>query len=182
MNSTFAYRPLCAWGDGDLPAPYAVGDIIDVPAGAKALERMVHAPGAGRYEVSSVWSIDEGDAWYVRLCYKAFPASRRRRVVLYSDRLHVATAARCESFDEDTDWLAGCTLVVTADPAGLAQRNDMLAGGWRLAISPAAASGRATKAVVDAARAVLSRSPHYDTRAQRDLRKALAELDRLRGQ
>ena len=116
-------RPTNNWGDGDLPAPYAPGDIIHVPAGAKALQRM-HGIGPGDWPVESVWSIDEGDAWYVRLTGRV---GRRKQT---SDRLHVAYAGR--SSMPAVDWLEGCTLVITSDIEGLARRERMLAAGWTM--------------------------------------------------
>lgn len=116
-------RPTNAWGAGDLPAPYAEGDIIDVPAGAKALERM-HGMPPGRYKVVYATSIDEGDAWYFRLGKWLTKGHA-------SDRLHVGFAGRSEwGPTEDVNWLEGCTLIRTNDPEGLALRGRMLADGW----------------------------------------------------
>ena len=128
MAERFGQRPLSCWGSGDLPAPFAVGDVIDVPAGAKALERMHGAP-PGRYTICSAWSIDEGDAWYFRFGY----GSRRQPLVralgyTASDRLHIIPGK--------VDYLAGCALVSTADPAGLALRERMLADGWSFTPRP----------------------------------------------
>lgn len=115
------YRPVNDWGDGDLPAPWAEGDVVELVDGAW-MDRIYDDHGPGFYIVSYATSISEGDAWYFRL-YR--PGADRG-----SDRLHVAFADRCD-WDEDVDWMAGCTLIDTADPAGLALRERMLAEGWR---------------------------------------------------
>lgn len=116
------HRPTNNWGQGELPAPFAEGDLIDVPEGVKALERL-HGMGPGRFYVSCIFSIDAGDAWYMRVA--------RVTVGHYvgSDRLHWACADRSD-WDHDENWLEGCTLVATADPDGLALRGKMLADGW----------------------------------------------------
>ena len=126
MSARVGYRSVNNWGSGDLPAPYALGDVIDVPAGAKALERMNGMP-PGRYKIVYGPSIDEGDAWYFRLA-KTLRGHRQS-----SDRLHVAFADRCDPYywQTDVDWLEGCTLVSTADPKGLALRERMIADGWK---------------------------------------------------
>ena len=124
---TSGYRPTNNWGDGDLPAPYAEGDVIDVPEGARALERMqtYGTMGPGRYKVVYATSIDQGDAWYFRLGKKLTGDDP------VSDRLHVAYNDRTEyDWGHDVNWLDGCTLVRTADPDGLARREQMLADGW----------------------------------------------------
>lgn len=118
----YGHRPTNNWSQGELPAPFAEGDLIDVTEGARALDRM-HGMGPGRFYVSTVFSIDAGDAFYCRLA--------RVTVGHYvgSDRLHWACADRSD-WTEDCDWLSGCTLVSTADPDGLALRDKMLAEGW----------------------------------------------------
>lgn len=131
MGDAYKSRPLCNWGDGDLPAPHAVGDVVDIPAGAKALERM-DGMGPGRYRVVCVFSIDDGDAWYVRVAKD----DRRWRRNSSSDRLHIASRDRQRVSpgwpDGGVDWLEGCTLVRTVDPDGLTARIAMLAMGWKL--------------------------------------------------
>ncbi len=116
----YGHRPTNDWGSGNLPAPWAQGDIIDVPEGSPAL-----ADGwdPGPFVVCYVTSIDEGDGWYVRLW---LPADTYR----VSDRLHIWHAAR-STFGKDRDALAGCTLIDTADPDGLALRERMLADGGK---------------------------------------------------
>lgn len=129
---TTGHRPRCAWGSGDLPSPYAEGDIIDVPADAKALERMESLDGPGRYKVIAAHSIDDGDAWYFRI-------AKYMRKGPCSGRLHVAHAGRFDTHGwggvTEVDWLEGCTLVRTADPDGLAEREHMLADGWTFEVA-----------------------------------------------
>lgn len=124
MTKPKPHRPVSSWGSGDLPAPFAITDIVDVPADAKALERM-HGMGPGRYEIVTAYSIDEGDAWYFRL------APNRRDASPCSDRLHVIHAERCDNkwAKASIDWLEGCT-VTTRDSDGLAKREAMIAAGW----------------------------------------------------
>jgi hypothetical protein len=119
-RADFPYRARNNWGGGDLPAPFAEGDIVDVPAGARALERLYDG-GPGYYVVTYGPSIDEGDGWYFRL----HNGSERQR----SDRLHVAFADR-STFPEDINWMEGVELVDTADPEGLSERERLLADGW----------------------------------------------------
>lgn len=119
----FDYRPVNAWGAGDLPCPYAPGDLIDVPAGAKALERM-DGWAPGRYRVIGSFSVDEGDASYVRL-------GRLGNERVVSGKLYVVSKAR-SGWDEDCDHLEGCKLVETADLDGWATRESMLLAGWRM--------------------------------------------------
>lgn len=52
-----------------------------------------------------------------------------------SDRLHVVHAERSQ-WDTSVDWMAGFRLVETADPDGLALREQMLADGWALGSKP----------------------------------------------
>lgn len=128
FNNGEGHRSVCDWGSGDLPAPYAEGDLIDVPEGAKALERM-HGMGPGRYVVTYCASIDEGDAWFARITPARRMGKGEQRE--WSDRLHVAWASR-STWAEDHDWLAGCTLMQTADLEGLELRKQMLAEGWTM--------------------------------------------------
>lgn len=116
----YGHRPKNNWGSGDLPGPYAEGDIIEVHEGAKALGRLDCGPGF--FVVCAAFSIDSGDAWYMRLRSTARDTS---------DRLHVAYAGRCDWDEEDcVDWLEGCSLIDTADPDGLAKRTALLESGW----------------------------------------------------
>ena len=127
QSSNFGHRPTNAWGEGDLPAPWAEGDVIRLPADPtpdQATRFSIYgAPweAGGIAIVSYAASIDDGDAWYFRI---EVPGDYVR-----SDRLHVAWASR-STFDADMDFLAGATLVDTADPAGLAVRCRLLADGW----------------------------------------------------
>lgn len=117
-------RPTNNWGGGDLPAPWAQGDVVDVPAGAAALERM-DGLLPGRYKIVYATSIGEGDAWYFRLAkfITKGPCSGRLHVMF--DR----TPDR--DWRNDTNLMEGCVLVRTLDPDGLALRNKMLADGWQ---------------------------------------------------
>lgn len=116
---------MSSWGSGDLPAPFAITDVVHIPEGAKALERM-HGMGPGRYEIVTAYSINEGDAWYFRV------ASNRRATSPCSDRLHVIYAERCDGTwaKSSINSLEGCT-VITSDPDGLIQREAMIAAGWQ---------------------------------------------------
>lgn len=116
------------WSEGDLPAPFMTGDLVDVPEGAKALERMYDA-GPGRYFVSYAPSIDDGDAWY----FKLRPLGTETMGIYRSDRLHVAFPGRCTWAPEQcVNYMDGVTLVATSDPEGLAERERLIAGGWQL--------------------------------------------------
>jgi hypothetical protein len=118
----WGHRPVNNWGDGDLPAPWAEGDLVHW-SGEPANTRL-HDMEPGYGVVYYATSIDEGDAWYFRVTNK--PDG-------YGDRLHVAYAARSsETWREDIDWMANFTLVDTADPEGLAKREAMLRDGWTL--------------------------------------------------
>src|SRR5438067_1765841 len=71
------FRPTSAWGDGELLAPWAVGDIVDIPAPECEADRrgIPHSWSAypeicklpGRYVVTTAFSIGEGDEWYFRV-------------------------------------------------------------------------------------------------------------------
>lgn len=141
-QSRLGYRPVNGWGDGDLPAPWAEGDIVDVPPTAVCVnglggdeESLPRWWVTGPCVIAYACSIDEGDAWYFRLC-NGKPGPTKRQMLAHgpewecSDRLHVAFARRVGSFPGGVDWMAGCTLIDTADPDGLARRERMLADGW----------------------------------------------------
>lgn len=122
----FGHRPTNNWGEGDLPAPFAEGDLLRLdeafpPDPESGYNRLV-TRGMGEpgfYVVCCVFSIDKGDAWYCRVTQGEQG----------SDRLHVAFAERC-SWDEDVNWMFPFTLVDSADPEGLAERERLLAAGW----------------------------------------------------
>lgn len=132
------YRPVNNWGGGDLPAPWAQGDVVEITADTVvdadlALWIGRYPPGenasmndprkvnmAGFYCLSYVCSIDDGDAWYCRV---------ESDDGYGSDRLHIAYAAR-SNWDHDCDNMAPFRLVDTADPDGLRTRQEMLAAGW----------------------------------------------------
>ncbi len=118
-GATIGRRPTNNWDEGDLPAPYAEGDLLWLPE-PYPVDRLRGMGEVGWYVVTYATSIDEGDAWYFRATNDPDNGS---------DRLHVAFADR-SSFDDDTDWLAPFELVETADPDGLAERERLLAAGW----------------------------------------------------
>lgn len=114
----YGHRPVNNWGDGDLPAPYAIGDQVEFrnpppPGGYDRLDDI----GDGPFVVVTAFSIDEGDAWYFRVGNTATGD--------ISGRLHVANAER-STIDEDWDWMAPLRLTKTVDPDGLALREQML--------------------------------------------------------
>jgi len=115
----YGHREVSNWGSGDLPAPFAEGDLLWLPDGLPA-PRMRGMGAPGWYVVAAGFSIDEGDAWYFRVTNDRDNCS---------DRLHVAYADRSD-FDEDLDWMTPFELVDTADPEGLAERERLLADGW----------------------------------------------------
>jgi hypothetical protein len=117
LADCYGNRPTNDWWAGDLPAPYAEGDLLLLPDGADT-ERLNGAE-AGYFVVVYATSVDEGDAWYFRV------SDGRQR----SDRLHVASAER-STWPDDHDWMSRFELVESADPDGLALRERMLADGW----------------------------------------------------
>ena len=121
-GATFGSRPVNNWGDGDLPAPFAEGDLLWLPEPYE-VERMRGMGQPGWYVVTYATSIDEGDAWYFRVTNDPENGS---------DRMHVIYAARSDSLGSDTDhdWMAPFVLVETTDPVGLAERERLLAEGW----------------------------------------------------
>lgn len=114
----FGFRERNDWNSGDLPAPYAEGDLLWLPQGKE--HARLHGLGWGYFVVCAGFSIDEGDAWYFRVSN----GSDRN-----SDRLHVAFAERC-TWDESVNWMIEFELIDTADPEGLALRKQMLSAGW----------------------------------------------------
>lgn len=119
--STLGHRARSAWGEGDLPAPFAEGDIVDISEGAECLMGE-HEPGA--WVVEYCWSVDEGDAWHVRLGRPGQPLPWRHPVA-WADR---------SNYDHDVDRVRA-TLIDTFDPEGLALRERMIADGWALDLS-----------------------------------------------
>ena len=143
-NHHFGHRPLCDWGAGDLPAPFAVGDVLHLgePSTLDRLtERGMGEPGW--YVVCDAWSIDEGDAWYFRVTTDRSPDR--------SDRLHWACAER-STWPEDVNYLDGFELVDTADPNGAALRERMLADGWTFTPEPTVAQVERLSACLQAER------------------------------
>lgn len=118
-GGSWASRPVNNWGDGDLPAPFAEGDLLWL-AVPYEVSRMRGMGQPGWYIVHYATSIDEGDAWYFRVTNDPDNGS---------DRLHVAYEGRCD-WSEGVDWMAPFELVETSDPEGLAERERLLAEGW----------------------------------------------------
>lgn len=131
------HRMTNAWGSGDLPAPFAEGDVVLLTAEALSAapiefrERMSgygdpYDVEPGHYVVTYGPSVDEGDGWYFRV----ENGTDRGR----SGRLHVAYDGRVAGgwIDPLPDFMAPFELVETADPEGLAKRERMLAAGWSL--------------------------------------------------
>ena len=118
------YRPTNNWGEGDLPAPWAEGDVVElidpVPDEGDGYPRLRGLTGPF-FVVVYATSIDEGDGWYFRV--------RDGGDGYSSDRLHVVCAERSE-WDTSVDWMAPFRLVDPADPEGLALREQMIADGW----------------------------------------------------
>lgn len=106
----YGKREFNNWNAGDLPSPYAEGDILELTEPAERID-----DGPGFYIVAGVFSIGEGDEWYFRVTND--PKGGRM-----SDRLHVLPGT--------CDYMAPFRLVDTADPEGLALRERLLAEGW----------------------------------------------------
>lgn len=114
----FGYRALNNWGDGDLPAPFAEGDLLYL-AEIGDNDRL-KGMRPGYFVVTAGFSIDEGDGWYFRVANNLDEGG--------SDRLHVFHG-RSDSMRE-MDYMAGFELVDTSDPEGLAKRQALVADGW----------------------------------------------------
>lgn len=128
-DTQYGHRARNAWGAGDLPAPFAEGDVVKL-VGTVADDRLRDEPGrmfdgAEHFVICYGPSIDEGDAWYFRVA--TFDSC--------SDRLHVAWADRSD-FPEDLNYMEAFELVETADPDGLAERERLLAEGWSYEPTP----------------------------------------------
>lgn len=122
------HRPTTNFGSGTLPSPWAATDIVRVPDGAMALERMHDGMKPGFYVIDTAFSIDEGDAWYFRITDGVRVYGHERS----SDRLHVARPEPFSTGSYGADWMAGIELVDTLDPDGLARRDEMIRAGWAL--------------------------------------------------
>ena len=123
-QSHLGYRPVNNWGSGDLPAPFAYGDVLFLSEEAFALghqEDRLRGQEPGHFLVTYICSIDDGDAWYARVW--------DGKGDFGSDRMHVAFEDRC-TWDHDCNFMEGFELVDTADPDGLALRERMIADGW----------------------------------------------------
>lgn len=111
----YGERPTSNWGDGDLLSPYAEGDVVDVAEDSPAFydRRIPHAwskhpeecSRPGRYRVVCVFSIGEGDEWYLRVCPIVDGETIRDNV---SDRIHMIPGV--------CNYAEGWTLVESADP------------------------------------------------------------------
>ena len=128
QNVGIGYRPKNGWGSGDLPAPFAEGDVVRLVGGRH--ERLDDMTGPF-FVVVYATSIDEGDAWYFRVSDDPDPDGR------CSGRLHVAFADRAgQGWDGDVDWMSCFELVETADPDGLLERSKLLVEGWSFTPDP----------------------------------------------
>lgn len=117
------HRPVNNWGDGDLPAPWAQGDVVYLASPVNEEQRKrLNGQTCGYFVITYATSIDEGDAWYFRV----WDGKSGRG----SDRMHVAFTERC-AWDTPVDFMHGFQLVETADPEGLALRERMIADGWQ---------------------------------------------------
>ena len=143
------HRPVNAWGGGDLPAPWAAGDVVRIDQDRPTFDReflsrlrhgivgrtywthhgrsehggriIRHHPGF--FVVDSAFSVDYGDAWYFRVTDGDTGSS---------DRMHVGFPERASRYWEGhgCDFMAAFSLVETHDPEGLALREQMIAEGW----------------------------------------------------
>lgn len=128
----YGHRPVNMWGDGDLPAPWAEGDIVEWVRPHPDERRMREVTGQFLI-VDTAFSIDDGDGWYFRVTTPEFYNEHG----LSSDRHHVWWLERCNfgnkhGYEQHLNYMSGFDLVDTADPAGLALRAQMLADGWEL--------------------------------------------------
>ncbi len=96
-----------AWGVGDKPSAWAVGDRIYVPADCGAVRRQRIEPGLHR--VDGVFSIDEQGSFYYRLARsrlrKAKKGSHLEVVTDWDDtssRIYERAAAAVQTLQEDT--------------------------------------------------------------------------------
>lgn len=109
----YGHRGLSGWGQGPDLAPWAEGDIVLIPEGAKAFNgRIPHswsiAPylnRPGHYRVISSYSIGEESDWYFRVCPIVNGRTEWDEV---SDRLHV--------YEKGEDWTSDWILVRMAKP------------------------------------------------------------------
>lgn len=135
-DTRFGHRARNEWGAGDLPAPFAEGDVVRqiAPVRDNRLRgvRGREFNGGTYFVVVYGPSIEEGDGWYFRVTggEPVRDALTRRRVdTASSDRLHVFCGSRSE-YGESVDYMAAFELVETADPGGLLLRRQMLLDGW----------------------------------------------------
>ena len=124
---SYGRRPTNGWDQGDLPAPWAEGDVVRL-VGEVGDNRLRGVRGRAfldgdYFVVDTAFSVDEGDGWYFRVT--AGEANRLGH--LSSDRLHVFRG--CDGVP-DCDYMEAFELVESADPKGLELRERMLADGW----------------------------------------------------
>jgi hypothetical protein len=109
------YRATSDWGSGTLLSPYAVGDVVDIPADCPAFTdgRISHSwsdcpevnEKPGRYVVTTVFSIGEGDEWYFRV------SPMRADGYTWDE-----SSDRLQAIPDVCDYTAGWTLVESSDP------------------------------------------------------------------
>lgn len=113
----YGVRPLSNWGSGGIRAPWAEGDVVNIPASSPAFldGRIPHSWSRnpdeckpGLYRVVSAFSIGEGSEWYFRVCPIIDGETMWDNS---SDRLHV--------FPDGCDYTAGWELIESADPDNL---------------------------------------------------------------
>jgi hypothetical protein len=129
-QSGYGHRERNDWNSGDLPSPFAEGDLLWLPEGAVVGDgRLRGLEGHGWYVVICGFSIDEGDAWYFRVVKGDDPDAG------CSDRLHVGYASR-STWEDDVDYMAPFELVQSSDPTGLELRELRLETGWTFTPDP----------------------------------------------
>lgn len=129
----FEYRSRNDWGMGNLPAPWAEGDIVELvgPRPMHGYYDLLQDMEGPFFVVVAGFSIDEGDAWYFRVT-----DGSGGNLAGNSDRLHFAPVARRSKrgwrTSGDIDDMRPFRLVDTSDPEGLSERVRLLAEGWEL--------------------------------------------------
>lgn len=135
-SQDFGYRYVNNWGGGDLPAPFAAGDVVRLvrpfPRDEGGYDRLRGQEGPF-FVVTYGPSIDEGDAWYFRVSDGEHRGS---------DRLHVSYPDR-STWSEAINYMESFDLVETIDSEGLALRDQMIRDGWTMpdSIRPCPACG-----------------------------------------
>jgi hypothetical protein len=123
-QSNLGFRSYNDWGAGDLPAPFAEGDVVRL-IGQVGDDRLGIPgrpfQGSEYFVVCYGPSVSEGDGWYFRV------TADNKSV---SDRLHVFYPQRCLPGMDAVNYMSAFELVDTADPEGLAEREQKLMEGW----------------------------------------------------